>query len=376
MSIIDVSPMLAPDAHYSTRGLNVDEIRAKSFAKMEAFLTAGQERAAATVKQVFTQVPTDRVVRARGIGFGAAALPGRVSVAFGGEYFGLHQHAMDQLAERAEIPTRYVRTLNATAWGRELLAENFRKVVANTFEDTDRLLTRAVGGEVRAVLSDRYRRIDARPDAETLLTVAKDMGAMVVDGSALDTKIALKIAVPRPLEVFPGEYMVFGLEYRNSDFGDGAKELRSFLLRLICLNGATRETELRQVHLGARLSQDVAYSDRTYQLDSEASASATKDLATHLLGPKRIDDMVEQIRAANDSKIDAKARLATLQKTGRLSQAEAKSVAETFNTPDVEVLPPGNTVWRFSNALSFLARETTDGYRKLELEKLAGEAIA
>ena len=47
-------------------------------------------------------------------------------------------------------------------------------------------------------------------------------------------------------------------------------------------------------------------------------------------------------------------------------------VLEKFNSPDIEFLPAGNTSWRWSNALSWLANESKDDRRKLELQNAAG----
>jgi len=43
--------------------------------------------------------------------------------------------------------------------------------------------------------------------------------------------------------------------------------------------------------------------------------------------------------------------------------------------PDVELLPAGNTSWRLSNAVSWLAGQVEDGERRLELEKVAGQLV-
>ena len=55
---------------------------------------------------------------------------------------------------------------------------------------------------------------------------------------------------------------------------------------------------------------------------------------------------------------------------------DADRVLDLFEGNDVVNLPPGNTVWRLSNAVSWLAQGknlSTD--RKLELERVAGELI-
>jgi len=50
-------------------------------------------------------------------------------------------------------------------------------------------------------------------------------------------------------------------------------------------------------------------------------------------------------------------------------------VKDVFSSADVEKLPPGQTSWRFSNAVSWLANEVEDEHRKLELQELAGTLL-
>jgi hypothetical protein len=58
-----------------------------------------------------------------------------------------------------------------------------------------------------------------------------------------------------------------------------------------------------------------------------------------------------------------------------LTKGEVEQVTTAFNSPDVENLPPGNTDWRLSNALSWVAGQTQDAERKLDFMKLAGAVI-
>ena len=64
----------------------------------------------------------------------------------------------------------------------------------------------------------------------------------------------------------------------NSDFGNGALSVRAYLLRIWCTNLAITQEEMRQVHLGKRLDESMIYSERTYELDAQATVSALKDV--------------------------------------------------------------------------------------------------
>ena len=170
--------------------------------------------------------------------------------------------------------------------------------------------------------------------------------------------------------------MAFGITIHNSDYGDGSYWLRAFMVRLVCLNGMLGEDLLRQVHLGKRLGEDISFSQKTHDLDTKALTSATTDLVSHILEPRQIESRMDKIKQAAEEEIDPKKQLAAITKAARLTKGEAAQVAEIYNGPDVEMLPPGNTNWRLSNAISLFAHSPDmDPSRGLELERAAGKMV-
>ena len=140
----------------------------------------------------------------------------------------------------------------------------------------------------------------------------------------------------------------------------------------MCTNLMTTEDGLRKDHLGGKLSDDFTFSRETYELNSKALISATRDTVKGLLGAGKVNEMNAVIEKAHDTDISwsaAKKHLAKLTKT------ELKSAEEAFEGADVQNLPPGKSAWRLSNAVSWLAVNTDDGDRKLDLERVAGELI-
>jgi hypothetical protein len=126
------------------------------------------------------------------------------------------------------------------------------------------------------------------------------------------------------------------------------------------------------VHLGARLSEAIEFSDRTHRLDTAASVSALRDVVRGALGPAGRDQMIEHIRAAHDRAMN-KTQLSTA--TRALPKQVQKSVVDAFESPDVINLPEGNTAWRASNAISWVARHTEDAELRLDLERAAGALV-
>jgi hypothetical protein len=350
--------------------------------KLEQLIDQGRARARQVFETVQAEQPVDRLVRRSALRFvagseaDAASADILLQLGRGDDRLQrLHPHALQQAASRAGIPWAYVQHLREQpGWGTELAAHNltalFRRAVDKSEE---RILVRSVQGEVRGLLSDRFKRLDSRPLLDSFAKACSDVGALPLEGHASDVRVAVKAVLPRVYEPVEHEVMAFGVSFENSDFGAGALSVRIFTVRLVCTNYAVANESLREVHLGARLPEEVAWSERTTSLEAKRTASAIGDIVRGQLSSKRIDAFQDAIRQANQQKVHQRDALQLLRKT--LTQNETKLAVEKFNSPDIELLPPGNTTWRLSNAISWLAGTTDDVDRKLELERFAGRLL-
>jgi hypothetical protein len=332
----------------------------------------GARRAADVITTIQRDQPRDQIVRMRGAGFDVASSSG-IRVRVGDDWYQPTDFALGQIAARAGVPLPYLRELAApqsAPWQHQLASEILGQHYGNAGDV--RVLVRSVHGQLRGWLSDKYRRLDSRPLVDALADEARSAGAVPVDGIATETRVAIKVIVPRILEPIPGEFLVCGGEWSTSDFGNGTHSFRAFALRVACLNGMTRENLLKQVHLGARLSEEIEFSDRTHRLDTAASVSALRDVVRGALGPASRDRMIENVRAAHDRAMN-KTQLSTATRT--LPKQVQKSVVDAFESPDVINLPEGNTAWRASNAISWVARHTEDAELRLDLERAAGALV-
>lgn len=332
----------------------------------------GARRAAQVIATVQNDPPRDQILRMRAAAFAIAPSTG-VQVRVGDDWYTPTDYALGQIAARAGVPLPYLRELaspQGQTWQHQLASEILRQHYGNAGES--RVLVRSVRGQMRGWLSDKYRRLDSRPLIDALADEAQRIGAVPVDGVATETRIALKVIVPQILEPVPGEYVVFGGEWSNSDYGNGVHAFRTYALRVVCLNGMTAENLLKQVHLGARLSEEIEFSDRTHRLDTAASVSALRDVVRGALSPAARDRMTETIRAANDCTMN-KGQLSTATRT--LPKHVQKSVIDAFESPDVINLPEGDTAWRASNAISWVARNTEDAELRIDLERAAGALV-
>jgi hypothetical protein len=167
--------------------------------------------------------------------------------------------------------------------------------------------------------------------------------------------------------------LVFGMIFQNSDFGNGALEISFTAIRLACTNGMVMERSLRKIHLGGRLTAGVAWSDHTLAAETDATASAVHDLVMARLNERSVEHLVDGIRKANEETLTAAQATEYLKR--HLLKSEIEAVSKAFNSPDVEMMPPGNTRWRLANAISWIGGKVEDVDRKIHLQKTAGALL-
>lgn len=366
----------------NTAGLSPEAIRRAAHDRLEEIVATGRQNSVATIQRIFTEIPEDSIVRAPALGFEVLAAekqPGRlVMKAPQGHSWSVHQNALGQLSERLGVPMAYAKKLIGTdePWAHRLVETTLREHALHATGPKGspaKFLVRSVGGQARGVLSDTYRRLDSRPLLEAFVESLDAVKAVPFEGFGGDLSVRVRAIIPQVHEPIPGEFMVFGLDWSNSDFGRGTYDVSAFALRLICLNGMIGSSRLRQIHLGKRLDENLEFSAKTYALDTKTMVSATRDIVAGALGPKAIASQVEAIREAASKEIGIAAALRGVESA--LTKAERDAVKSAFEGQDVINLPPERTAWRFSNALSWVANAAEDPERKEELQALAGVVV-
>lgn len=348
----------------------------KAAEKLDALIRSGAASAQNAYQHAMNATITDALVRDSAVAFeesGKGALRMRMPNDLG--QLVLTDYALGQTCERYGMPIKFARELVASQnpMLRMMAAENL-ETLARSQEKPGKALVRMQDGKVKAVLSSSFRRVDSRPMIENFVQTCEAQKLVPVEGMVTDTRIAIKALLPRVV-VAGGDAIVFGMQLKNSDFGAGAFECKVFCMRLWCLNGALLETALRQVHLGRKLDEGT-FSQHTYDLDSRTSISAMRDVIKGALSEGNVSRFTDIINASAKDGFDAAKAFDAMQKGGKITKAEKLEIIETYNSPDVEMLPAGNTAWRASNAVSWFAHAGKhSGDRKLELEKLAGDVI-
>ncbi len=352
----------------------VDQTAKRFQAELEQYIHQNQGSALTVIEKVQREMPEDRLLDTKSIIFAAEnndiliGTRGRGNKAF---QLPLHRHALSQVAE-ATVGDSFITKMIGRPYGRQLIAENINTVFHH--EPATRHLVRAVNGQVRGWLSDSYRRWDSRPLIDAFADTCQKIGAVPVEGVGGDLRFCVRAILPMVFRPGGEEIIAFGIEISHSDFGKGALSVRVFIMRVWCTNYARMEEELRKVHLGKRLEDNLELSQETYDLDTKAMASATKDIVLGALAPNKVNTQVALIEKAMAEKIDVKEAIGGLTKMGLLKK-EVEAVRDVFNNGGVEELPPGNSLYRMSNAVSWIAKSAETAERRLELEQVAGAVL-
>lgn len=292
--------------------------------------------------------------------------------------FTLHDNAIGQLADRMGIPQRYLRGLaSGEPWAKQLAATLLNE--HSGWTQRSRVLVRTVGKQVRGVLSDSYRRLNSVEILTAFVQEAAQQGAVISDAYMNDTKIWAETILPTPLTVPTaknGDVVIFaGARFSTSDYGDGAVDMRAFLLNGACLNGMVRESVMKQVHLGSKLPDNLQLSQQTYELDTKTTVSAVRDLTKGLFSKDNLMKNAIEIQGASEIDVDFEHELKRLTRDGGLLKQEGKEVEKILMRNDPEDgVQGGATLWKLTQAITAHARELSPE-RSRELHELSGQLL-
>ena len=290
--------------------------------------------------------------------------------------FNLHEHAIGQAGEKLGIPTGYIKKLSrGSQWERDLASSILNEHSAYT--DRKKVLVRAVGNEVRGILSDQYRRLDTSKIYSAFFNECNKHGAAAISAHIDATRTYCETILPNVISIPTGKngvvHMVFGLRISNSDFGDGALRLQSYSMQVVCLNGMTRDNMLRQVHLGRQLPDDLSLSENTYRLDTETQASLISDIVGNSFNPKSIAKQAKIIQLASESDVDLHNEIKKLKSTS-LFKSEIEDIERVLiSNKKSDGVQGDATLWKLSQAMTAVARDSESTRRQREIEEISGK---
>lgn len=174
--------------------------------------------------------------------------------------------------------------------------------------DTRRMV-RTLDGTARAILSDRYRRIDNYEVAQTVLPIISEMqGARIESCELTDTRMYIKVVNERiQTEVVPGDIVQAGILISNSEVGMGSVSVKPLIYRLVCTNGMVADVGVGKRHVG-RINESVdgdfgIFRDETIEADDRAFLMKIEDTVRAAVDEARFNALVQKLRDAKEAPI-------------------------------------------------------------------------
>lgn len=285
--------------------------------------------------------------------------------------------AHGQIANRLAIPRAYYNRLHRE--DPALLATNVNRWLGA--DESTRLL-RIEGQELRADLSDRYKRIDhpvvLRESLEAIS--ALDEKAVVLSSGITPQRMALKVLFPEITgEVKPGDPIHPGFMVSNSEVGGGSFSVQGFFFRDFCLNGCvfgqnTLAEGIRRRHTGRRLVADVGhvvYQDDTIEAEAGLLAKQSRDIINAFARRDTFQQMLDVCQRAAQSKPveNPEAAVTELAKVVNLNEKERTSALINL------IQDRDYSQWGVANAVTRIANETENYDRATELESIGSQIL-
>ena len=295
-------------------------------------------------------------------------------------FFGVGPVAHDHLSTKLDIPKRYYdRMLNSNP---ELLSHNVN-VWLKAEAAPEKRLVRTLDGTARAILSDRYRRIDNKMIAEAALPILMGMENLQVMSCELtERRMYIQVVTPKVQgEVKKGDVVQMGLLLSNSEVGCGSVRIEPLIFRLACLNGMVMSYAMKRHHVGRRIDigfdgdeeGETIFRKETLITEDRAIFMKVQDTVRHAFNELAFQKELDTLRVAAGIPIE------TIQLEDSVKEVTKKYVLSKDEGAGIlrNLITGGDlSKWGLANAVTSLANNPEIGYdRAVELERVGGEVI-
>ena len=296
----------------------------------------------------------------------------------GAQQFGTTRLFHRQVASALGIPAKYYDIMQSQK--PELLAQNVNAWLSDR-ENSYMIRTMDYGGGrvARALLSDRYRRIDNMEIASAVLPLfAGSDQYEVISSEVTENRMYLKILSRRlEMEVVPGDYVQAGVVISNSAVGLGSVNVQPLVYRLVCTNGMiVNDMGERKNHVGraAKAVEDSfhIYSDETMEAEDKAFLLKLRDVTMAAIEEGRFAQVVGKLKESAGIPI-----------TGKVTEVvELTGKTYGFNTDEqdsiLQYLIAGGDLSQYglSNAITRASQDVESYDRATALEGIGWQVAA
>ena len=289
--------------------------------------------------------------------------------------FSVSDIAHQQIASRLQIPYRYYQKMQ-TEYPR-LLDENVNSWFAKNGE---RRMVRVLDNQVRAFLSDRYRRLDNLELCTAVLPIINEMkGVEIMSCYVTDRHLYLKVVNKKlKAEVAVGDVVQAGFVISNSEVGLGSLKVEPLIYRLVCKNGLImKDFSQKRYHVGKQVTGDndaayEIYSDATLAQDDKAFFMKVQDTVRCAVDETKFQMGVDRMRQAMNIPINAN----PIQAVEEL--ADRFQITQNERGDILRQLFMGNDNSRYGliNAVTAASKLASTYERATDLERIGGELLA
>lgn len=272
-----------------------------------------------------------------------------------------------QLGNYCDIPKKYYDKMMSHP---ELLSKNISHWLLNS---QDKRMVRTLDGQVRAVLSDKYRRLDNYDLAENILPMLNDANAVVESCEITDSRVYIKAITHKvQAEVKKGDIVSAGIIISNSETGHGSLSIKPLVYRLVCSNGAiANDYSMRKYHAGkATDMMQIEFSNETLKAEDKAFWLTVRDLVKFTLNETTFEKIVETMRESTKKPIEETTKAIEL-----VSKKYAMSEKESGGVLDHLIKGGDLTSWGLGNAVTRMAQDVHSYDRSTELEAIGFEIM-
>ena len=278
--------------------------------------------------------------------------------------FVLQDRAACQLSSITRLPFSYYQRLKKNY--PDLLDTNLNRLLAD--QDKPRMV-RTMGAEARAVLSDRYRKVEHETLLDSLLPlIANIRGLEIVSASLTPDRLYLKATCQyEKAEVKVGDTVAWGIMCVNSETGCSSIVVQPYVQVLKCTNGMVIPQYYegaRKIHLGKKITNMDEY-EALYEKGEDNLSASLKAQIEKILDSQYYMTVVKKMKEATEIFIpDITATMEKAAKLFSLSDEEKESVVQLF------LADPDRTLWGLVNAVTEASKASSTYERAHQLETI------
>lgn len=214
---------------------------------------------------------------------------------------GLTENGHDQLGQLCSIPAKYYDLMRKHPG---LLATNVQHWLNIS---SDRRMIRSLDGNIRAILSKTYRRLDNFDLAQQVLPMLNEVGAEIESCEITEKRLYIKAITHKvQAEVKQGDVVSAGLVVSNSEVGQGSISVKPLVYQLICKNGWISDLySMKKYHVGRENeANQIEFSNETLNADDKAFWLKVRDTVKHALKETTFKKIVAAMKESTERKIE------------------------------------------------------------------------